>query len=476
MFRIATPAFLILCTLLSCGGEPQPQDDRRPVIFISIDSLRADHCTPYGYTPEFASNESTTPFMQRLANEGALFENCSAAAPWTLPSHVSMLSGMHPIEHGVRARRYRMSNDLELVSSRFQNAGYETGGFYSAPFLHGVWGFARGFDSYEPALDYLQGNDAAHAMVRRGSREIQKFHELADGDRETAPHVVEKAVSWLAEGDRYEDPFFLFLHFWDPHYDFHPPTEYAARFHPDYQGPIDGSGFNDAEATYSADDMAHYRALYDAEIRYTDDHLARLFAQLEKWGIGDDVIIAIVSDHGDEFGEHGQRGHHKTLYEEVMRVPMVIRAHGLIPAGTRVGQSVANYDLAPTLLDLAGLGEWPGRSGLSMAPVWADKDNPGHEVVMDLLHPGRRLDVRGYRLGMQKALWDTGARTFATYDLNLDPGELNPTWVQNPKESPTGAAAMSVFQKAHANPGQAAEMQESTEMTDILGELGYTDG
>ena len=159
-----------------------------------------------------------------------------------------------------------------------------------------------------------------------------------------------------------------------------------------------------------------------------------------------------------------------------MRVPMVIRAHGLIPAGTRVGQSVANYDLAPTLLDLAGLGEWPGRSGLSMAPVWADKDNPGHEVVMDLLHPGRRLDVRGYRLGMQKALWDTGARTFATYDLNLDPGELNPTWVQNPKESPTGAAAMSVFQKAHANPGQAAEMQESTEMTDILGELGYTDG
>ncbi|MBT7317622.1 MAG: sulfatase-like hydrolase/transferase, partial [Planctomycetes bacterium] len=181
MFRIATPAFLILCTLLSCGGEPQPQDDRRPVIFISIDSLRADHCTPYGYTPEFASNESTTPFMQRLANEGALFENCSAAAPWTLPSHVSMLSGMHPIEHGVRARRYRMSNDLELVSSRFQNAGYETGGFYSAPFLHGVWGFARGFDTYEPALDYLQGNDAAHAMVRRGSREIQKFHELADG-------------------------------------------------------------------------------------------------------------------------------------------------------------------------------------------------------------------------------------------------------------------------------------------------------
>ncbi|HBF22798.1 MAG TPA: hypothetical protein DDW23_03175 [Planctomycetes bacterium] len=450
-------------------------EEKVSVVLVSIDSLRADFCSPYGHVPLFAKDEQTTPFLQKLADEGVLFESCSAAAPWTLPSHVSILSGASPAEHGVRSRKFRMKSDLGLISEKFQDAGWATAGFFSAPFLHPTWGFFRGFDTYEPGPPYLDSLEAAEAMMQRGSRKIQDFHQQADSDKETTPDTLGKAKQWLEQGDKWKEPFFLFIHLWDPHYDYEPPAHYAQRFHPGYEGPVDGTGFNDDTGKWGPDDLDHFKALYEAEIRYTDDHLAAFFAQLQEWGLDNKVIFAVVSDHGDEFAEHGQLGHHKTLYEEVMRVPMIIRAPGSVPAGTRIKGTVSNYDLAPTLLDLAGLQPWSGKSGQSLRSLWETAD-ASRDVLMDLLHPGRGLDLQGWRWNSHKAILDRRRGSLTMFDLAEDPGEHQPNAQTNSPAFPQKDRAMSFFQETAQRSAKGAVMEESAEMIRILEELGYTGG
>jgi arylsulfatase A-like enzyme len=213
--------------------------------------------------------------------------------------------------------------------------------------------------------------------------------------------------------------------------------------------------------------------MYDAEIRYTDDQLARLFVKLHEWGLENEVIVAVVSDHGDHFGEHGQYFHHRTLYQEVIHVPMVVRASGLIEPGTRSSASVSIYDIGPTLLDLAGLSTWPERSGRSALPLLKEGN---HEVMMDLLHPGQKLDLRGWRQGMEKAVWDTRGGTFGIWDLAKDPGEMAPNWISDPEQTATSAAASEAFRQADLAPGVASPMTEDSEMKRRLAELGYIDG
>lgn len=404
---------------------PPDYGGKRPIILISIDSLRADHCTPYGYRP-LAAGEETTPWLQRLAQEGVTFENASGASPWTLPSHVSLLAGMHPREHGVRTRKQRISDDLELISGRLQAEGWATAGFFSGPFLHNVWGFGHGFDVYRPSVPYLKETEAGRQLAEAGKDEnVQRIHDDSHTDAECAEDVIGDGLAWLEQDDRWREPFFLFLHLWDPHYDYFPPQEYRDRFLPAADAGVRGDELMREDAVPDADVMRGLLALYDAEIRYTDDWMARLDAQLEAWGIADDVILLVTADHGDEFLEHGNRGHHLTLHEEVMHVPMVLRAPGLAPAGARVRGSVSLPDVAPTLLDLAGVTPWPDRSGRSMRALWQDQ-SANHSVHMDLLRPTKRIELLGWREGAAKLIVDAPAGIARLYELTQDPGERRP--------------------------------------------------
>ena len=465
--------------LLSCSGGADPGgagDRPRPVILISIDSLRADHTTPYGYRPHYAPDEVTMPFLDRLGREGVVFENASAVSPWTLPSHISLLTGMHPIEHGVRSRKWSLGPEVDLVSEVFQDAGYHTAGIFSAPFLHPVWGFHRGFEVYTPGPDYLGTLESAEALAASGKGEkVESIHHTSHTDNRTAEPVIDKAIYWLEEKKRYEDGFFLFLHLWDPHYDYFPPEDYRARFLPPEHDKVVGDELMQLDRELSDDEILQLKALYDAEIRYTDDQIKRLFDQLEAWGIADDVIVGITSDHGDEFMEHGQRGHHLTLYEEVMQVPMVLHAPGLLPAGTRVAGTVSNRDLAPTLVELAGLPEWTGRSGTSLSPLWNGEDLD-REVPMDLLRPTRRIELRGYRKGDAKGILDSFRKTYTVFDLAADPGEQSP-WVGKltDKEDPFAVESLAFFQAAQAIRHRVSKVAETAEMTELLSELGYTE-
>ncbi|MGB0684674.1 MAG: sulfatase [Planctomycetota bacterium] len=473
-------ALLSLLLLLSCsGGEeadgPIDFGDRRPVILISIDSLRADFTSPYGHVPRFAPNEVTTPFLNRMAAEGVVFERASAASSWTLPSHMSMLTGMNPLEHAIRSRKWSLNPDVGLVSNKFQRAGYATGGVFSAPFLHPVWGFHRGFDMYVPGPAYLGTLEAAEALAaNRKSDTVTELHDTSHTDNRTAEPVIDKALAWLEEDRRYAEPFFLFLHLWDPHYDYFPPEDYRARFVPEDDGNVVGDELMKPDRVPGPEEMEVLKALYEAEIRYTDDQIARLWEQLEAWGIADAVIIAVTSDHGDEFLEHGDRGHHHTLYEEVIHVPLVLRAPGIAPAGVRVGGTVSNIDLAPTLLDLAGLEPWPNRSGSSLAPLWTE--DLDRQVYLDLVRPAKDLELRGYRFGPAKGILDAERQMFRVYDLAQDPGELVPRSSDLANKADAFAVEALEFllrsQSVRHKPGKVAE---TPAMTGLLSELGYTE-
>lgn len=474
MLRIAL--LLTLITLFgSCSHKPS-FGDKRPVILISIDSLRADFTTPYGHSATFGGDAQTTPFLSKIAREGVMFNNTMAASPWTLPSHMSILTGMHPIEHGIRSRKFSLNPKIDLVSNKYQSSGYATVGFFSAPFLHPVWGFHRGFDVYAPGASYLGTVDAAQHLAESGkSPEILVMRHKSHSDSETGAQIVDRAIKWLEDDYHYTEPFFMFLHFWDPHYDYTAPQNYVNMFHPDFNGEVDGSELVNFDVELNADQAKHLKALYEAEIRYTDDQLARFFDKLVEWGIENDVIIAIVSDHGDAFLEHEQRGHHLTLYDEVMRVPMMIRAPGLIEPGQKVNGSVSICDLSPTLLDLSNIDSFSKRSGKSMRSLWENED-ANYQVSMDLLRLDRMIDLRGYRNGDMKGILDSFNRSLTLLNLADDPLELSPQLVAPDSNIPFARETLEFIQLAAKQRGpRPGFVSETADMTNLLSELGYTD-
>ncbi|MGB0952255.1 MAG: sulfatase [Planctomycetota bacterium] len=456
------------------SGSKTAEKKQRPVILISIDSLRADFTTPYGHVPRYAPEEITTPFLQSVADNGVLFENTSAVAPWTLPSHISMLTGMAPVEHGVRSRKFSLHKDIELVSNVFRRNGYHTGGFFTAPFLHPAWGFKRGFDVYVPAADYLGSVENGEILIAQGkSPEVVELHSKSHTDSRTGEQAVDRALRWLERDEKYEESFFLFVHLWDPHYDYFPPAEYRERFLP-FESSIVGDELMVPDQIPTEEQLEHLKALYEAEIRYTDDQIARLYAQLEEWGIADDVILAIVSDHGDEFLEHGNRGHHLTLMEEVIHVPMMLQAPGLVEPNQNVKATVSITDLSPTLLDLAGLPAWEDRSGRSMRPLWEGED-VDREVSIDLLRPARKMQLQGYRKGLWKGIQDVSKNLFLIYDLESDPGEFDPEVTNISADHPVAKAALDFLTRLSEMQHRVHLVKEAAVITNLLSQVGYVE-
>ncbi len=489
--------------IAACGDALDSPDDSPPpvahkkpsVILVSIDSLRADHCTPYGYTPHFAPQEQTTPFLAELADDGLLFENASAASPWTLPSHISLFTGQSPREHGVRLGRLMLPHRTPNLAGRFDAAGYRTIGVFSAPFLHASYGYGPGFDIYEPAEEYLQEGANINAITNPKLKQMMRVHGLADSTYGNTPRVNEMALHYLDEAAAGDEPFFLFLHYWDVHYNYIPPVDYAKRFLPDYSEADAELGENftpphgeKKERQYSAEELMRVKALYDAEIRSVDDALAELDAKLEELGIADDVIFCVISDHGDHFGEEHEGEthmfHHRTLYEEVMHVPVVIRAPGRAPAGKRVAGTIGLYDVGPTLLDLAGLPEWTGRDGQSARSLW-EQDGQNFDVHMDLIHPGQKTDSQGWRRGPFKVLWEhgwthprTGQRergeSLRAFDLAKDPTEIQPiTELNNHAAAQTAVNQMTALAKGTPKAPMMEKLPD--EVDQALQDTGYAD-
>jgi arylsulfatase A-like enzyme len=334
-------ASILVSTALFAGGC---EERRRPnVILISLDTVRADHLSVYGYP------RSTTPNLERLAEEGVVFEHAFTQTPWTVPSHMSVFTSLYPSVHSI-THLTPQSDMSAMIPEILRDAGYLTAGFV-APVLSEDYGFAKGFDYY------LRTDQVRPADI-----------------------MVDRALEWLA-GDPAEpvireQPFFLLLHLFDAHHPYEPPWPFDTAFIPAYRSDIRELSQTHPyaqEKNLTDEELAEVVALYDGEIAYADFAIGRFFDALRELGLYDEALIVVFGDHGEGFLEHGLMNHGNSVYEELIRVPLLLRLPGGRSGGERIDEPVQLIDIAPTILQELELEPPPVMQGTSLFnPVLRD--------------------------------------------------------------------------------------------------------
>ncbi len=384
--------------LLSCGGST---GNGVNVLLVLLDTVRADHLHCYGY--ELA----TSPVIDSLVSSGTIFTQLQSQSSWTLPSMASILTGVSPREHGAGRRNsefYGISPELPSMPLHFHTSGYETAAFINVIFMSEDFGFHRGFDHFD-----CQGFANRHSLRRAGE-------------------TVDLVLDWLDQRNP-ERPFFIALHFYDPHIPYNPPEPWASMFtDPGYVGEYDTSwgsvpqmnAINTGEVDVPERGLLNIIGLYDGEIAYTDHELGRLLAELRRRGIAENTIVVVVADHGEEFLEHGRIEHGVDLFQEVLHVPLVFSGPG-IERGVWRETPVSQMDIFPTLSDLAGLEPPGGISGKNMlGSSGISRDIPSSGVLW------ASSDMASVRQDNLKVIWCIETDSIAAYDLLEDPGELSP--------------------------------------------------
>jgi arylsulfatase A-like enzyme len=393
-----------------CGGDAVHPD----VLVVVLDTVRADHTSTYGYP------RPTTIQMDALAKAGVVFEDASAPAPWTYPSHASLFTGEPPWVHGAHMIRPRgvpaakvddedgvpvsfMRRDLPTLAERFVAAGYRAEAVVANSWLDPELGVTRGFQQVEyhdlgrPLLLFVNLL-IAHSPYWEGPGEW-KLPDRAFLDPRTAPPWVRPYLGWNNRPG--------------VHLSYTPPGQ-------KHNGLV---RYLLGDLRIPAEDMAKLEQLYDAGVRAADFGFGRI---LERWlARHPDGVVALTSDHGEGFGEHGMLEHRSSVYPEVLHVPMVLAAPGCLPAGVRVREPVMLQDLYPTLLDLAGIEAAPG----SLRPV-VDGAPRGRPIAAAAWPAdswaravGGRFERRWqlYRVGDEALVW-SDAGDAELYDLAMDPG------------------------------------------------------
>jgi arylsulfatase A-like enzyme len=456
-----SPAVVALALLATLGGAGcrRQAAPARNVLLISIDSLRADHLGCYG------SARDTSPRLDALAAGGTRFAHVYAPSSWTLPSHATLLTGVSQRRHGAVTPRRRIAAGLPTLATRLGAAGFRTRGVHSGPFLGAVYGFDRGFETYESCQSH--------------GEETGLVANLRSHSDETNPCLRKTFTRWVTEAKANERHFW-FVHMWDPHYDYIPPARYVRRFDPDYHGRLDGrriwrEGF---PKTASQRDIAHLLARYDGEIRYTDDTIAAMLQDLERAGLLADTLVVVTADHGDEFREHGGKGHYKTVFAEVLAVPLILAGPG-VPRGRVVDAPVGLADVAPTILALAGV---PGAEmdGESLVGRMRGEAGTPRPVVSVLYDPGTRSKPVPPPKAMSIRLPDVilvrpgRGQPWVAFDPVRDPLEQVPLPVRDPAllqqaDDALASAALPKDQAASASEG----VPLSEHLEEQLRDLGY---
>ncbi len=405
----------LLIGLPGCRGDADRDvaaRERPSLILISIDSLRADHLGCYGY------GRDTSPRLDRLASEGVRFSSVVAETSWTLPAHATLLTGLSSDVHQVQTDDRRLAPRFSTLAEVLRDHGYGTHGIWSGPYLHPSFGLGQGFDPGDYEGVGVGGSSADGRVDLGGSI-----------DTVTSPEVIDRAIAFLERP--HDAPFFLFLHLFDVHFDYRPPEEFWRRFDPDYQGSFTGANFPfnlDIHPGMPAADRRHLIARYDGEIAFADSHIGRLLDALERLGRTRDTLVAVTADHGDEFLEHGGKGHQATLYDEVIRVPLILRRDGALPAGRTIASQIRHVDVMPTLLGLLRVPIPSTAMGSNLADVAR-----GEATMRDLVAVARLTDSRvGAWSAVRTPTWKYIHRRRGNdereelYDLTGDPGEQAP--------------------------------------------------
>jgi arylsulfatase A-like enzyme/Flp pilus assembly protein TadD len=361
-------ALLLLgaATGVACGSSaPGSRHPRAPVVLISIDTLRSDHLPAYGY------GGVRTPSLDRFRRDAILFTHAYSPCPLTLPSHLSMLTGLQPPEHGVRNNigfAFR-SADHPSLPTLLKRQGYATGAAVSAYVLRGETGLKAAFDSYEDAIDPRPG--AAFAEFQRPGAQTAAL-----------------AKDWVQA--RPEEPFFFFLHLYEPHVPYDPPEPFRSR----------------------------YPLAYDGEIALADAVVGDFLEFLRTYGMYDRALIVVTSDHGEGLGDHGEEQHSVLLYREAIQVPLLLKLPQSVRRGRTFDEPAQLADLLPTVMDVLGLETPPAVKGVSLLRLPASRP-----LYAETLYPRIQLgwsDLRSIVDGHYHYI--DGPRP-ELYDLLEDPRE-----------------------------------------------------
>jgi hypothetical protein len=378
------PALLVLLAL-GCGRKAEESAKKvqqvalpratRGYILISIDTLRADHLGLYGYP------KPTSPFLDSLAQRATVFEEAYSQYPSTLVSHMSMLTGLHPREHGVYPPNSVLSDEIEILPEVLQRAGFRTGAFTEGGFLRARYGFRRGFDVFS-------------AQDRQGARKITATFTRA---------------SRFLEGLKPEDRFFVFVHTYAVHTPYDAPPKYREPFwsgaEPPNAIPATGPGLTRHNASGELLEppvVDWLTALYDAGIRQTDEVVRDFFADIDRLGLSDDVTVIVTSDHGEELQDHGKLSHTR-LYRETLHVPLMV-IHPDQRSGVRHGGVVQLLDLPATLYELARLKPKARTSGVSRAGLLGSEATAEPGTAWAEVAGGERAVYRGEKKSLESLL------------------------------------------------------------------------
>lgn len=406
---------LALAVSAAAGCEPRETEivSQSNVLLVTIDTLRADHLGAYGY------HRGTSPNLDALAKESVLFENAFSVSSWTLPGHASLLTGLFPAEHGVVTDRTALPVSSETLAEIMSSNGYDTFAAVSHAYLTERYGFEQGFDRFDDSLS----TGSAHRPVAAG--------------------IVDRMIEWLGERES-ERPFFVWLHIFDPHWSYVPPSPYDAMFDPHYEGSMKGD-FRSLSKYFKAvkgydkpphlpeSDFEHVMSLYDGEIAYVDAELGRLFEALRSRDIWGKTLVAVASDHGEEFMEHGSlEGHQWTLYDEVVRVPLILR----IPGGRRPGHvvetPVSTVGLVGTVLDYSGIAAPERRSLTATVEESRGDGDRVPPILMDLTVRREKRSV-AIREGELKLIRGEDGRA-ELYRVSVDAGEARDLSEERPRD------------------------------------------
>jgi arylsulfatase A-like enzyme len=421
--------------------SPRRESPTRHVVLISLDTTRADHIGTYGSSVK-------TPHIDAFASEGVVFENASVASTMTLPSHVSLLTGVWPRSHGVARNGFTVNEANLMLPEMLVALGFRSAGFSAAVALSDLLNFPQGFDVWDQDPETYSGHVVANRNARR------------------AEEITDAAVAYL---DGVSDArLLLFVHYVDPHIPYDPPEPYRSMYGL-VPREVSGSFESVQRARIAHQEMAlprfaplrkamesrltwelifhsprgpvgvdeHLARLYAGEVSYMDHHVGRLLEELKRRGLYEDALIIITSDHGETFWEHGDVWNHGlAVYETTVRVPLIVRFPDATHAGTRIDALVSNVDVVPTILDYLGIEAPAAIDGRSLLPLLAGRGlegrvtfSEGSRVAGAPEWAARRwLNERkphSIRSGRWKYVLTPYLGVEELYDLESDPGEQN---------------------------------------------------
>jgi arylsulfatase A-like enzyme len=473
---------------------PSSNQKRPNVCLILIDALRADHLSCYGYS------RIETVHIDQIASEGALYEQAIGASSWTLQSVASLFTALYPSQHHASWRYKFLDDEHVTLAEVLERAGYHTVGWSANPLVDRSTNLHRGFQEFNQITWTFRpsANLGLPSLVDRAFRRLHR-ELVGQGGNELA-RLFRRSLGELAGK---EDPFFAFLFFLEPHAPYRPRRKTARRLLPQDVSQSQAQKINwrpnnyyVGKAQMSERDFGILTALYDAEIVDTDERIGATVDALRQAGILDDTIVIISADHGENFGHHGLMGHSHCLYDDLIRVPLIIRYPKLFPPGMRVSEQVQAHDLFFTLLEAAEVEpsqyQYPARPHrFSLLPdqlkkkarrwTFAERLGPRRKLFESLAQRHPRFDITRYVRELRavrgegwKYIWaDDGHEEL--YDLGHDPTEQDNLVLVCPDKACQLRQVLEEELPLPDETGDRDDLEMDEAMLDRLRALGYVD-